>query len=453
MLRRAVAPRRRFARWIQVSAVVALAACGGDDSPSTSVPAPTTAGDSTTTTVVAGPPRTIAVPADHPTIQEAVDAARSGDLVLVSPGTYAERVVITTPGVTLRGLDRNGVVLDGGGTLGNGIMVVGAGSVVENLTVTGYTFNGVLVTGDGTATGNEADDGEAGEYAAGAMIEGYRISYVTAYDNGLYGIYAFGVRGGQIDHSYASGHPDSGFYVGQCKPCDVMLTDNIAENNRIGYEGTNAGGNTFIVNSIWRNNRIGMTINSENRELLAPQDTTVVAGNLVAGNANADTPDTASGGGGVVGLGIGIGGGTNNVVTRNRVMGNGAVGVAVTDLDGFSPIGNQITDNVVEGHTNDLALYSSGAPVAVHQNCFSGNQPAVTWPADLETLLPCGAAGTPPADGPAPGRDPAPAGRDYLSMPAPPAQEAMPDAASAPWAPYTATVPTFDLATAAVPAG
>jgi hypothetical protein len=311
----------------------------------------------------------------------------------------------------------------------------------------------VLVTGDETATGGEADDGESDEYAAGAMIAGYRVSYVTAYNNGLYGIYAFGVRGGQIDHSYASGHPDSGFYVGQCKPCDVLLTDNVAEHNRIGYEGTNAGGNTFIVNSIWRDNRIGITINSENRELLAPQETAVVAGNLITGNANPDTPDTADAGEGIVGLGIGIGGGTNNIVTRNRITDNGAVGVAVTDLDGYSPIANQVTDNVIEGHTNDLALYSSGAPVAVHQNCFSGNHPATTWPADLETLLPCGAAGSPPADGAGPPRDEAPAGPDYLAMPAPPPQDNMPDADGAAWAPYAPTVPTFDPTTAAVPAG
>lgn len=414
-------------------------------------------GDATTTvpptaTAPVGPPRVVAVPADEPTVQAGVDAARPGDLVLIAPGTYREQVVVTTPGVTVRGEDRNTVVLDGGGTLANGIMVVGPGSVIENLTVTGYMFNGVLVTGDASATGQEADDGEAGTYAAGAMIEGYRVSYVTAYNNGLYGIYAFGVRGGQIDHSYASGHPDSGFYVGQCKPCDVLLTDNVGEHNRIGYEGTNAGGNTFIVNSIWRENRIGMTVNSETRELLAPQESSVIAGNLVVDNDDPGTPDTT--GSGIVGLGIGIGGGTDNVVTRNRISGNGAVGVAVRDLDGFSPIGNRIVDNVIEGHTiADLELSSSGAPVAIHQNCFSGNEPAATWPDDLETLLPCDATGAPPADAPGPERDPTVAGVDYRTMPAPPAQEGMRDPATAAWAPYEPVVPTFDVAAAVVPAG
>src|SRR6266516_4814958 len=57
------------------------------------------------------------------TIQAAVNAARPGDWVLVGPGDYKEHgyagqvepagVLITRPNIHLRGMDRNGVVVDG----------------------------------------------------------------------------------------------------------------------------------------------------------------------------------------------------------------------------------------------------------------------------------------------------------------------------------------------------
>src|SRR6266516_6289015 len=53
------------------------------------------------------------------TIQSAVDTARSDDWILVGPGDYHESawddlagVYITTPGLHLRGMDRNGVIVD-----------------------------------------------------------------------------------------------------------------------------------------------------------------------------------------------------------------------------------------------------------------------------------------------------------------------------------------------------
>ena len=56
------------------------------------------------------------------TIQAAVDAARPGDWILVAPGDYHENgssdpelpagVLIRTPGIHLRGLDRNSVIVD-----------------------------------------------------------------------------------------------------------------------------------------------------------------------------------------------------------------------------------------------------------------------------------------------------------------------------------------------------
>lgn len=86
---------------------------------------------------------TIRVPKDHDTIQAAVCAAHVGDLVLVSPGVYNEAVDVTTPNITIRGTDRNQVILEGKFTKENGIRMLGTdGVVVENMTARNYVSNG-----------------------------------------------------------------------------------------------------------------------------------------------------------------------------------------------------------------------------------------------------------------------------------------------------------------------
>ena len=110
-----------------------------DDASTTSAPPATTGGTDTDRrapeTTVAAHDGILTVPDDFPTIQEAVDAAAPGDLILVKPGTYNEAVQVTTDDLTIRGLDRNKVVLDGNFELDNGIRVLGAkGVAVENMT-------------------------------------------------------------------------------------------------------------------------------------------------------------------------------------------------------------------------------------------------------------------------------------------------------------------------------
>src|SRR5207247_11256018 len=67
----------------------------------------------------------IRVPQDAPTIPPAIDSASPGDVVLVDRGTYPGGVVVpeSKPQLTIRGVDRNAVVIDGGDTAGNGIVV------------------------------------------------------------------------------------------------------------------------------------------------------------------------------------------------------------------------------------------------------------------------------------------------------------------------------------------
>jgi hypothetical protein len=310
----------------------------------------------------------IRVPQDAPTIQSAVDAAEPGGLVLISPGVYEEAVVVRTPFLTIRGLDRNQVILEGGFRLANGIEVVQAdGVAIENLTARHYLANGFVWR----------------------TVFGYRGSYLTAYNDGGYGLFAFDSAFGQFDHSYASGHPHSGFYVGQCDPCHAVVTDVLAENNAVGFSGTNASGDLRIVNSEWRDNLSGIVPNTLDSERDAPQRDALIAGNWVHDNNNADAPsfelEYPS-----LGIGIVVNGGRDNVVAQNLVEGHQRFGIALLaspDERIWLTEGNEIRDNVVrQSGQADLAL---GAPSA-GGDCFAGNTFGSSLPPAIEWRAGCG---------------------------------------------------------------
>jgi Right handed beta helix region len=445
--------RRLLAVLVALAAV--MAACG-DDSGGGSA----NGGD--------GESATLRVPDDYGTIQEAVDAADPGSLILISPGTYEEEVDVTTDDLVLRGLDRNEVVLDGGFERENGVRILEAdGVVVENMTLQNYTRNGVFWTG----------------------VDGYRGSYLTAIRNGDYGIYAYGSVNGVLEHSYASGSPDAGFYIGQCYPCDALIRDVVSEWNGLGYSGTNAGGNLTIVESIFRMNRVGVVPNSGSYEGCAPGRETTIVGNLVVDN---DNPDTDAIGFALLGQnnGILVAGGTGNVIERNRVEGHPTAGIALVPLPEEDPIApipdvppdpctedavpaaddvvaeldnpllwpaidNQVVGNVVSGSGIwDLALLTLDGEA--HGNCFAGNEAEVTAPADIEQVLPCD--GTPQTYEPETARfyeilegdRPPPVPYEEVDLPDPGPYENMPDAETAPAQP-AGPPPTVDLDAIEVP--
>ncbi len=461
----------RSTRLAAVAVAVVLAitagACSDDD--------PSVAEDGTSTSAEGGgPSTTLRVPEDHASIQEAVDAAQPGDLVLIAPGTYAEAVDVETENLTIRGLDRNEVVLDGGFELENGIRVLADGVAVENMTARNYTTNGFFWTG----------------------VTGYRGSYLTAVRNGDYGVYAFDATKGQLEHIYASGSPDAGVYIGQCYPCDAVIDDVIAEYNGLGYSGTNSGGNLLIVRSTFRYNRAGIVPNSGSYELCYPGRDNTIVGNTVHDNMQPDTPaiDVALL---AMGNGILVAGSNRNVIERNLVFDHERVGIglvpfpeeqandavpdqstwdtpcadvrddppAVTDpaaleLVLWDAVQNIVAGNVVSGSgLADIAVGSLQPDLASLDNCFSGNTVSSSAPAQLEALAPCD--GEPTAtDWTAGALDlgalvgaerPPPVDYQAAPTPEPEDQPNMPDAATAPAAPATNVPFAVDVEAIGVP--
>ncbi len=366
--------------------------------------------------------RVIRVPSDFSSIQSAVDSARSGDLILVAPGTYHEAVVVETSRLTIRGEDRNDVILDGRDDLPNGFEVTVDGVAIENFTVHSYRQNGVLVSGAYA----RSSDGSVAVGTPGNSISGYRVSYVTAYNNGLYGVYAFAAQNGLIENVYASGHPDSGVYVGQCKPCNTVVRHVTAENNAIGYFGTNSSGNIWIVQSVFVGNRLGVAPNSQSTEKLAPQEDAVIAGNLVADNDNPNAPEIRQGffSGGIV-----VGAGTRNTVVRNRVTGHSWAGIAVMPMNAYRPENNTVKENVLSANGIDLVYI--GVDKDGDGNCFAENVFESSVPDRIETLLACSAPTG--MGGPSDVEmEQAPRGPDYREIAPPPRQTTMPGAATLP---------------------
>jgi Right handed beta helix region/Phospholipase_D-nuclease N-terminal len=316
---------------------------------------------------------TIHVPADFPTIQAAVNAATAGDLVLIAKGVYHEAVDVKTPGITIRGEDRMGVELDGRDASGkpvlpNGIYVEANDVIIENMTAHHYVGNGFFWKG----------------------VTGYRGSYLTAYDLGDYGIYARTSSKGEFDHSLASGSPDSGFYIGECFPCDALITDVHSEWNGLGYSGTNAGGNLVIKNSVWTKNAAGIVPNTLLSEGLAPQRGATIIDNQVYDNNNEDAPAFESERT-VLGVGIGLMAGNQNYVARNNVHDQGLYGILVggiiTKGQFFVASNNVVEQNTIKNSgVADMALSAPTGP----GNCFSDNKAKTTLPPLLEVTHACG---------------------------------------------------------------
>jgi parallel beta-helix repeat protein len=129
-------------------------------------------------------------------IQEAIDHAQEGDVVLVASGTYAENIRITR-GILLQGEDSGAVPVIRAQGKESGIAVQGDGAMIAGLAITGGgSHPGILITGDRvTVTGCTVTAG-----SEGILVEGSRTSRIfnTTISGNTRGIVISGATGTMI---------------------------------------------------------------------------------------------------------------------------------------------------------------------------------------------------------------------------------------------------------------
>lgn len=326
----------------------------------------------------------IVVPAGG-SIQAAVDAAHPGDVIAIAPGTYAEAIHVAVPRLSLVGRGRSGagVVIVNPGGADNGVTVAPGsdGFTLVNVTVRGFGENGVFLSG----------------------VHGFLLSQVTARDNGEYGIFPVHSSDGVIERCRASGHNDTGIYVGQDTDVTVRASVTFANVNGIEFENSTrvraVGNETF-------DNVVGILV------VLLPgldaktSDDVLVAGNRVRDNNHAnfappgDLASFVPTGSGILLVGADHVTVADNVVTGNRFVGIGVASTLVLgQLAGLPPEAfsdiepdpdfDRVIHNVVvrNGGTTSPIPFLPAVDLlwipAGTGNCWSGNAFRTAFPEPL----------------------------------------------------------------------
>ena len=410
----------------------------------------------------------------YSTIQGAVNVAKPSDWVLIEPGKYDEPVLVETPGLHIRGLNRNTVIVDGlheTSTQGlNGIEVFKTSHVsIENLTV--RNFDRASRNG---GNGNEIWwNGGDGSGVIGA--EGWHGAYLTAYDSGEgsegllggYGLFVSNSIKGSMENVYASGFNDSGLYIGACRDCQAKVIGATVENSSLGYSGTNAGGHLIIERSTFRNNAAGLVPNSlagddepppqdgacSSGENTSPTPTfestrikrcTIFRNNVMAENNNLTTPANSTTAEAPWGVGVELVATYADLLEGNAITGNANNGVLGFEFpNGSPPIPFQLVANKIAGNSfsgNGAAAGSFAGDVTLEggefgesvNNCLADNEfTSATFPENIESGWGCQHKTTP-----SPGGEPfgyilelsaQAQARAQEGQPAPPAQLTMPN--------------------------
>jgi len=261
---------------------------------------------------------TILVPHNYTTIQEAINAAKEGDTIIVRNGTYYEHLVVNKA-LTLVGETKHDTIIDGDGT---GIVV--------------------CVTADDVALNDfTIQNGELGllfRYSTTGILTENIVS------NNSYGLYLWGSSDNILTGNIVSDNWDAIYlYISH----NNTFNGNTVSNNWDGFHLESSNLNVLADNIVSQNNNDGIHLYHSSNNVLS--------GNTASGNQ----------------YGIYVGDSDDNVFTRNTVSCN-KYGIYVDYSRYNSFTSNIFTNNSVYG----IRFSSSQNNIVFHNNFIKNVEPS-----------------------------------------------------------------------------
>lgn len=300
---------------------------------------------------------TIHVPVDQPTIQQAINAAVSGDTVLVSPGVYTENIDFHGKAITVQSSSgANATIVDGGQ---KGSVVTFQTNEKATSVLNGFTIR----NGGGTYPG-------AGIYIYSASPTITNNIIVMNNSCGGYGTSIQSLVGsptirGNFISSNAQSQTCGGSYATAAfsQGSSLKVTGNLIAGNLTGgvYVSDFQGGAVLVANNVIINNR-GPGFQLQNQ--FTPPSTTTLVQNLIAGN-----------------YAFGVTWDNPPIVLVNNTIANNTNNTGYNEAEVSAWImNNQVTmeNNLIVGLSTGNTLYcnsydSSNPPVFTNNDIFSSN--------------------------------------------------------------------------------